>query len=51
MRINVAYTFLDGRGLRRERRKPDDVRQADGDGAELLRRRHLTLFQLETKIG
>ena len=28
-------------------REPDDVRQADGDRAELLRRRNLTLLQLQ----
>ena len=34
-------------GLRGELREPDDVRQADGDRAELLRRRNLTLLQLQ----
>ena len=42
-------TFLDGRGLRSELREPDNVRQADGHRAELLRRRHLALLQLERK--
>ena len=34
-------------GLRGELREPDDVGQADGDRAELLRRRNLTLLQLQ----
>ena len=34
-------------GLRGELREADDVRQADGHGAELLRRRNLALLQLQ----
>ena len=39
--------FLVRGGLRGELREPDDVGQADGDRAELLRRRNLTLLQLQ----
>ena len=35
------------RRLRGEFGEADDVRQADGHGAELLRRRNLTLLQLQ----
>ena len=45
--LHGLYLYLVGRGLGSELREADNVRQADGNGAELLRRRHLAQLQLE----